>query len=113
MNRRLDARLARLEQAAPKVVDAPECRHHGTACAMGLNWPQPYVHGHEDELQEWLAELGGEDLGPSRRERWSIHTHERVPQAEIEQRERELAEAIAAAEAKNAALEAQIRGEAR
>lgn len=100
MNRRLDARLARLEQAAPKTVAAPECRHHGAACAMGANWPQPYAHDQQDELLEWLADIRG-DLGPSRRERWAINVHELVPAAEIAQRERELADLIAEQEAKN------------
>lgn len=107
MNRRLTARLARLEQAAPKAVDAPECRNHGTACAMGADWPQVYVHNREDELFEWLAEVRG-DMGPSRRERWAIDVHERVPEAEIAQRQRELAELIAEQEAKNKRILAEL-----
>ncbi|MFJ4623066.1 hypothetical protein [Streptomyces sp. NPDC088812] len=35
MNRRLGARLARLEEAAPKPADTPMCAHHRDACAMG------------------------------------------------------------------------------
>jgi hypothetical protein len=107
VNRRLIARLARLEQAVPKVVDAPECRHHGTTCGMGVTWPQPYVHDQQDELLEWLADIRG-DLGPSRRERWAINVHERVPAAEIAQRERELAELIAEQEAKNERILAEL-----
>ncbi|MDC2952238.1 hypothetical protein [Streptomyces heilongjiangensis] len=67
---------------------------------MGANWPQPYVHDQQDELLEWLAGIRG-DLGPSRRERWAVGVHERVPVAEIVQRDRELAELIAEQEAKN------------
>ena len=104
------ALLRRLEEAAPKALDAPECRHHGTVCGLGVNWPQPYIHDQEDELREWLGEVRG-DLGRSRRERWAINVHERVPAAEIEQRKRDLAEALAELKAENAAIEAQLRGE--
>lgn len=106
--RSMRARIERLGIAVN--APAPECRNHGRVCAMGADWPQPYIHDQEDELFEWLAEVRG-GMGPSRRERWVTHVHERVPAAEIAQRNREVAEAVAEAHAKNERILADLIAE--
>ncbi|WP_019072392.1 hypothetical protein [Streptomyces hokutonensis] len=114
MSRRLTTRLLRLEQAAPKALDNPECRHHGQACRMGRDWPQPYVHDVEDDLAEFITEAHracGRETEPTRRERWEIHVHELVPAAEIEQRNREVAELIREVEVKNERILAELTSE--
>ncbi|TQE40242.1 hypothetical protein Sipo8835_00070 [Streptomyces ipomoeae] len=44
MNRRLGARLARLEEVAPKSTDPPMCVYHRDVCQMGAQpLPELYV----------------------------------------------------------------------
>lgn len=48
MNRRISARLDRLEQAAPKTTDVPMCAFHGAQCALGSRQPDDlYLLVHE------------------------------------------------------------------
>lgn len=119
MNRKIGARLDRLEQAVAPSVDGPVCRFHGQHCQMGRNWPLDRavadpVGWQMNDLVELIREAeraAGLPVGPSASELWAVDRHEQVPAAELAQRARELAEALAAAEAENEAMEAQIRGE--
>jgi hypothetical protein len=115
VNRRLGTRLARLEELAPQATGTPECKFHGVHCQLGANWPLPYPRDQEIELVDLIRDAQratGQEVEPHPREVWATDRHERVPDEEIAQRERELAEALAQAKAWNDALEAQIRGEA-
>jgi len=116
VNRRLTTRLARLEQAAPPPIDAPECRYHGTYCQLGANWPldRTVVDPAGVQMDDFLDLLhqahrkAGLPVGPHPRELWAVDAHERVPEAEIAQRDRETAEALAEAHAKNERILAEL-----
>jgi hypothetical protein len=110
-SRSVRGRLDRLGSPTA-AADGPVCRNHGQACAMGRNWPQPYEHGQEDELIEFVTDAHrrlGRPTKPTRRERWAIHEHERVPDAELREEEREAAELLAALKTRNERVEAAWR----
>ncbi|MBO7938943.1 hypothetical protein ABZX99_02960 [Streptomyces antibioticus] len=119
MNRKLLARLASLEQAAPKGAGAVECRFHGVHCRLGANWPldRAVVEPESAQLDELLdlaaqgRRKAGLPVDPHPRDLWAINMHERVPEAEIAQRKREAAELLAEMQARNEALETQLRAE--
>jgi hypothetical protein len=119
VSRRLTARLARIEQAVTPTPDGPVCRFHGLHCQMGRNWP---LHRSIADPAGWqmndLVDLirearraAGLPVEPSPQELWAVNRHERVPDAELAAARAETARLIAEAEAENAVLEAQIRGE--
>lgn len=89
----------------------PVCRFHSVHCQMGRNWPlDRAVVDPADVQMDDLRDLVR--VSPHPRDLWAVNRHERVPSEELAQKERELAEALAEAQARNDAMEAQIRGEA-
>lgn len=119
MNRRLAARLGRLEEAVAPPADGPVCRFHGQHCEMGRNWPLDRaaadpVGVQMDDLMA-MIQRGRREAGlpadPTPCELWAVERHEQVPAAELAQYAREAAEALAEAKAKNAVIEAELRGE--
>ncbi|MFJ9376828.1 hypothetical protein [Streptomyces sp. NPDC101455] len=121
MNRRLTARLSKLEQAVPPPPDGPVCRYHGVHCGLGAVWPLDravadpagaQMDGLIDLIHEGRRKAGL-PVEPSARELWAVDLHEQVPAAELAERDRELAELLAEAKAANEALEAQLRDERR
>lgn len=111
--RSLRSRLDKLGR--PSGEDGPVCRWHGTACQMGRRWPLPFEGHGGDELAEMIEgarRRQGQPATPTRRERWAHQDHEQLPQAELEQDARELAELIAAAEAENERIIADLEAEA-
>ncbi|MFC4500667.1 MULTISPECIES: hypothetical protein [Streptomyces] len=117
-SRSLRARLDRLGITAV-TTGVPECRYHGVHCQLGAYWPldRAVVDStgvQMDELLDLIAQgrrKAGLPVAPHPRELWAVNAHERVPEAEIAQRNRETAALIAEAKAKNAVMEAEIRGE--
>ncbi|WP_333767734.1 hypothetical protein [Streptomyces sp. IBSBF 2435] len=95
---------ARLDRLGRPPVPGPVCRWHDESCGLGARWPLPYEGSAVDELAE-LVEGARRRQGltpwPTRRERWAREGHEAVPEAELEERRRHLAAAVAAAEAEN------------
>ncbi|MEU6244828.1 hypothetical protein [Streptomyces sp. NPDC047024] len=113
MSRRLTARLARIEQAAPRPTDAPICRYHGAACSMGANWPLPFPEDQPSELLDMILEAQraiGQEPEPHPRDVWATDEHDQKPAAELAAEKAELARLIAEAEAAVAAEEAAIKG---
>lgn len=111
MNRRLSARLGRLEEAVTVAEDAPVCRFHGTACRLGRNWPLPYEPGPLDELLDLHAagrRAAGMPVSATPRELWAVERHELVPPAELAAERAELGQLIAEQKAVNAAIEAEL-----
>ncbi|WP_093721027.1 hypothetical protein [Streptomyces sp. DI166] len=113
--------MDRIERAVIPVAGGAECRFHSVFCQLGAVWPLDRAvvdpAGVQlDELRDLQAQgrrAAGLPPRPHPRELWAVDRHERVPAAELAQREREAAEALAAALARNAAIEAELRGERR
>ncbi|MET8169298.1 hypothetical protein ABZT34_34455 [Streptomyces sp. NPDC005329] len=99
MNRRLTARLAKLEEVAPKPVDVPMCAFHGAQCGLGTRQPDDlYLLVHEARRNTGLP---APDLDVHR----PMTPDERARDAE------EFADLLADARARNDAAEAEIRDE--
>ncbi|MYV42914.1 hypothetical protein GT030_29625 [Streptomyces sp. SID1328] len=97
MNRRLTARLTRLEDATPKPTDGPWCAHHGPACGMGtVALPEVYT------LVVRARQRLGMPAPP-------LDQHREMTPAERRQWDAEVGEALAAARAHNEQLEAELR----
>lgn len=88
--RALRARLARLPQPP---AEAPRCVHHGTACRMGADWPQP------DPLEAIRKHIAGPDP-------YSIHEHRAMTPEECAREDAHLAELVARLTARNDRIEA-------
>lgn len=111
MNRRLTARLGRLEAAVTRPGGGPVCRFHGTACQMGRNWPLPYEASPMDELLDLHAagrRAAGLEVAPHPRDLWAVNRHEQVPPAELAREKAEIDRLIAEQQARNAAIEAEL-----
>lgn len=99
MNRKLLARLASLEQAAPKSDGVPMCAHHGPACSMGA---EPLSDLYVLIIQ--AKQRQGEEVPP-------LDEHRPMTAAERADYRRGYEAALADARARVAAEEAEIRGE--
>lgn len=112
--RTMRARLDRLGVNLPQKK-GPTCRYHGTVCEMGANWPAPYPGNQmDDDLWDWILSLKRTDAEPAEqhpRTVWAIDRHEQVPEAELQQEQREYEELLASLQARNDQLEAQLRDE--
>lgn len=94
--------------------DRPVCRFHGVHCRMGANWPTERPDQEMDELLDIMAagrRKAGLPVEPHPREVWAVDRHERVPKAELRQRDEEAQALLAAARARNDQIEAELRGE--
>nr|WSY53799.1 hypothetical protein OG999_29270 [Streptomyces sp. NBC_00886] len=114
MNRRLYARLGKLEQAVIPPADGPTCKFHGLRCGMGANWPLPYEPGPFDELLDLHAtarRARGHGVSPTPRELWAVARHEEVPAAELARKKEEVGELIATQVAKNERILAELLAE--
>lgn len=115
-SRDIRSRLDRLTKVLGEVTSkVPTCRFHGTACRMGANWPLPWPHTRQDiALRDLIRESqikAGKEVGPHPRDVWRTDQHEKVPEAELRQRERELEELLASLRAMNDQMEAEMREE--
>lgn len=112
-SRDIRARIDRLAKViGEQGQKVPTCRFHGKACEMGRRWPLPFPEDHESALLDWLRELKehrGEELEPHPRDVWRTDAHEVVPQAELDERERETQALLARLRADNDQAEAQLR----
>ncbi|MER5473731.1 hypothetical protein [Streptomyces sp. NPDC002685] len=94
--------------------DLPVCRFHGVHCRMGANWPMERPQEPFDALLELVIEARrsrGMPTDPHPRDLWQTDRHEKVPKAELRQREQETQELLAAATARNDQIEAGLRDE--
>lgn len=98
MNRRLAARLGRLEEAVTVTEDGQLCAFHGPACQMGAE-PLSDLYRLIIEAKRQM----GEDVPP-------LDEHRPATPAEAAEYRRGYEEALAAAKAKNARMEAEILG---
>jgi hypothetical protein len=100
VNRRLAARLGRLEEAfLPESGDGPLCVHHGSACGLGTQeLPELYKLIVEAKQRQGMA-------APP------LDEHRLATTAEAARYRREVAGSLAEARARVAAEEAEIRGE--
>lgn len=114
-SRDIRARLDRLTKVlGEQPQKVPVCRFHGTACRMGVNWPLPFPQERDVPLLDYIRELeqaSGEELEPHPRDVWRTDTHEVVPQAELDEEERQLQELLVSLQARNDQIEAELRDE--
>lgn len=115
-NRNLRSRLDKLAQAiGDQKGNAAVCRFHSVHCRMGANWPLPWPGLEADaELIDLVraAHISvGNEVGPHPRDVWQTDAHEVVPQAELDEQERELQALLAAVRARNDQLEAELRAD--
>lgn len=97
MNRRLAARLGRLEEVAPKNAGDPMCAYHRDACQMGAQpLPELYV------LVVEAKRRAGQAVPP-------LDEHRAMTPAERVRDAREFAELLAETKARVAAEEAALK----
>jgi hypothetical protein len=93
------------------TADLPVCRFHSIHCRMGARWPTERPDQEMDELLDLMAtgrRKAGLPVEPHPREAWATDRHEKVPRAELRQRELETGELLAEAHARNDRMEAAI-----
>jgi hypothetical protein len=115
-SREIRARIERLTKVlGEQQPNVPVCRFHAKACRMGANWPLPWPGLEADaELIDMVRAAHikvGKEVGPHPRDVWQTDAHEVVPQAELDEQERELQALLATVRARNDQLEAELRGE--
>ncbi|MGW3134389.1 hypothetical protein [Streptomyces sp. NPDC001139] len=102
MSRRINARLERIEQAMTPPSDVPMCAYHGGLCGLG----ERTRDSAEWDLYVLIVEAqrrAGQDVPP-------LDEHRVATPAEAAEYRRGYEEALAAAKAKNAQMEAEILG---
>lgn len=107
-SRSIRGRLDKL--GAPPATAGPVCRFHGEHCQMGARWPTERPPAPDDLLDLVIngRKAAGLPYEQHPRDRWATDRHEQVPDAELRQEEREMAELLADLKAKNARTEAEL-----